>query len=510
MAAEDHSEATSGLLLHRFWRCGASVCRFSLKPSTGRLFYEGHAGINGRSCSVSGCLLPSGSFGGHLCFEASLRQPEVHEEEAEWSASSSEGNVEVLMLCLYCPSPRLEIRMKSDDDEFWQPSMEYTPVPPEKHAEAELLWSQGKQMEIKVKLPWGTEETVEVHSLWKLIDLRRALLAVWRDPALVLATISLRGQPLKDRHEDQALGDFIEDGGLLEVSAECWECEVSGCGIHDINGKYFDMRGDTGQASVAYQNAFGTTLCRDRAQEGDGSSWYFAVKELSRAEAVLHSDGNHLRPPSSGWKWMRGREPLDFSQLPTITRRDDDLMDVEVMLLSGNKIGTLSVDSSWSGLEIKEEVRRLVDPEIVETVISSQGILGDGQLIRSHMLHSGSILHVVLASCSYLVENAGVPEVNGGYVRQKEQMNDCPVFKNESGVRLFRYRMQSTGNYFWYFSLIGVDPNKSDGDYYRVKSNASKPPLTGWECNRCPEGRLPTPDLHDVMDNTVASSPATQ
>eukprot|EP00913_Durusdinium_trenchii_P001282 g1181.t1 len=44
------------------------------------------------------------------------------------------------------------------------------------------------------------------------------------------------------------------------------------------------------------------------------------------------------------------------------------------------------------------------------------------------------------------------------------------------------------GTAYWYFSREG-DLSRSDGDFYRVKSDAPKPPLEDWTCEACPLGR---------------------
>eukprot|EP00435_Cladocopium_sp_Y103_P030383 s1384_g7.t1 len=67
-------------------------------------------------------------------------------------------------------------------------------------------------------------------------------------------------------------------------------------------------------------------------------------------------------------------------------------------------------------------------------------------------------------------------------------MCDAPVYVNENGILLFKYRM-ARGTCYWYFSREG-DLSRSDGDFYRVKSDLRmRPPLEGWTFEACPLGR---------------------
>ncbi|CAL1132754.1 unnamed protein product [Cladocopium goreaui] len=67
-------------------------------------------------------------------------------------------------------------------------------------------------------------------------------------------------------------------------------------------------------------------------------------------------------------------------------------------------------------------------------------------------------------------------------------MCDAPIFVNENGILLFKYRM-ARGTCYWYFSREG-DLSRSDGDFYRVKSDLrTRPPLEGWTFEACPLGR---------------------
>jgi len=142
------------------------------------------------------------------------------------------------------------------------------------------------------------------------------------------------------------------------------------------------------------------------------------------------------------------------------------------------------------------EAQQLVEAgSLVCKLLHNDDMLEDTSSVGAHNLHSGSLLHVVVKPCAYLVEGAGVLEVNGYYEEEVDNINECPCFTNAAGVLLFRYTMVRTGTNFWYFSFKHADPTKSAGDIYRVKSDALQPPLEGWEWQQrhCPSGRLPLP-----------------
>lgn len=109
--------------------------------------------------------------------------------------------------------------------------------------------------------------------------------------------------------------------------------------------------------------------------------------------------------------------------------------------------------------------------------------------------------------CEYLVEGAGVPEVNGCFARLDELKNGAPCFQNECGTQLFRFIMAS-GAAFWYFSRGGCNVNSSLNDYYRVKSTELSPPCTGWTTTACQLGRGSSPVVLQCSTAGIPTSAA--
>lgn len=185
-------------------------------------------------------------------------------------------------------------------------------------------------------------------------------------------------------------------------------------------------------------------------------------------------------PPSEA-----GHTPCESSSV--------ERMEVQALLLSGELLGNLSVDPARPTKELRAMFRHFLDPGcIVSSLCIGGSVLQDDIPVGS--LSQGGKLEVVavLESCAYLVEGAGADSANGHYCIQGEKMDGAPTYQNEKGLMLFRFVM-SRGTKYWYISDPTGDLSKSSGDYYRVKSDAPRPPLEDWSISGCPQGSDPCP-----------------
>eukprot|EP00928_Gymnodinium_smaydae_P066533 TRINITY_DN49526_c0_g1_i1.p1 TRINITY_DN49526_c0_g1~~TRINITY_DN49526_c0_g1_i1.p1 ORF type:complete len:362 (+),score=37.40 TRINITY_DN49526_c0_g1_i1:64-1086(+) len=124
-----------------------------------------------------------------------------------------------------------------------------------------------------------------------------------------------------------------------------------------------------------------------------------------------------------------------------------------------------------------------------------------GSITTKHKRNDGL---AVLEGSSIFVHHAGADSVNGEYTMQEGEREGAPWYRNGSGIMLHRYRL-SNGSLYWYFSSCNGDVTRSDGDYYRVKTDSQLPLSKGWSCSACPSGLEPVPQL-DVT--TAAASSA--
>eukprot|EP00971_Amphidinium_carterae_P054639 1076417-Amphidinium_carterae.1 len=106
----------------------------------------------------------------------------------------------------------------------------------------------------------------------------------------------------------------------------------------------------------------------------------------------------------------------------------------------------------------------------------------------------------------FVVQGAGVPDVNGTYTLVANSYHDsAPCYRNDAGTLLFRYRMRSGASY-WYFSESTGNLNQSAGDYYRVQSEALTPPEAGWTTLSCSAGLVPVPRAIFCLDGADATA----
>ncbi|CAE7326903.1 Cbp20-A [Symbiodinium natans] len=188
-------------------------------------------------------------------------------------------------------------------------------------------------------------------------------------------------------------------------------------------------------------------------------------------------------------------------------------IELEVLYFSGAMVTVLDAHPSWSGAELKRVLRPFLEKGVAIMAIVSGGTrVEETQTLAEAGVQSGP-LYVMLRSCTYLVQDAGVEVVNGYYVQKEGDHSRSPVYANEDGILLFKYRM-ARGTEYWYFSREG-DLSRSDGDFYRVRSNQSRPPVEGWTWEACPLGRrtnIPTltyfggadEDLQDCSSSTAS------
>jgi len=184
-----------------------------------------------------------------------------------------------------------------------------------------------------------------------------------------------------------------------------------------------------------------------------------------------------------------GSAPKRRSGGPSSEEQDVQKLKLPVLFFSGEEVATLEVSLDWTGRRVKQALRPFLGKgHTVATVIHEGGVLLDSESLERIHLANDAHLYVTLRQCTFLVEGAGAEAVNGFYLRRRgSDLCNAPVYVNEHGTLLFKYRM-ARGTAYWYFSREG-DLSRSDGDFYRVKSDAPKPPLEDWTCEACPLGR---------------------
>ncbi|CAE7216721.1 ncbp2 [Symbiodinium sp. CCMP2592] len=186
---------------------------------------------------------------------------------------------------------------------------------------------------------------------------------------------------------------------------------------------------------------------------------------------------------------------------------------LEVLYISGATVAAVDACSNWTGADLKRILQPFLQKGVAIAGIINEGTaIEDTQTLEDAGVKSGQ-LYLMLRSCTYLIEDAGVEVVNGYYVQKEGELNKAPVYANEAGILLFKYKM-ARGSEYWYLSRDG-DLSRSDGDYYRVRSNNSRPPEEGWSWEACPLGRrttIPTltyfgsdKDLGELCSSSTAS-----
>lgn len=245
-------------------------------------------------------------------------------------------------------------------------------------------------------------------------------------------------------NDGQLLGNG-GDGNVLYI--------VEGAGSGRVNGNYFRRAQDL-YGAPSYQNQAGVLLFRYF-----GNSWY-----LSDADSDLtKSAGDYYRvscrededaPCQDGWiLCVEGVAPVPrvrAARAPCFQA----LERVRRCWRGAARAGELGC---WAAL------RGLARP------------LRECCPLRSQT--GGRLLG---ARGGYIVEGASLQKVNGSYTRRLRYMDGVPCYQNKAGILLFRYVLRS-GRRFWYLSEGSGDLTKSAGDYYRVCSDDSTPPETGWE-----------------------------
>ncbi|CAE7601840.1 Cbp20 [Symbiodinium sp. CCMP2456] len=153
-------------------------------------------------------------------------------------------------------------------------------------------------------------------------------------------------------------------------------------------------------------------------------------------------------------------------------------------------VAALDACSNWTGADLKRILQPFLQKGVAIAGIINEGTaIEDTQTLEEAGVKSGQ-LYLMLRSCTYLIEDAGAEVVNGYYVQKEGELNKSPVYANEAGILLFKYKM-ARGSEYWYLSRDG-DLSRSDGDYYRVRSNSKRPPEEGWSWEACPLGRRTT------------------
>jgi len=223
------------------------------------------------------------------------------------------------------------------------------------------------------------------------------------------------------------------------------------------------------------------------------------------AEARLTSQDDSF--DARGAVHIRGhkRSRSDSGACPTVEPPSHDL---KVLLLSGIELAEIKVTPSWTGARIKTVLcEHVTDGKVVTKLVVDGRLLADEVALHDVAPSGATVATAILQACDFIVEGAGMPQVNGRYVRTEQEFNGAPSFRNEVGTLLFYYRFRS-GSLFWYFSddSGGKDLNKSHGDYYRVKTLDLSPPLEGWSVDKCPLGRVPCPKLRrpDIEGLSIA------
>jgi len=178
---------------------------------------------------------------------------------------------------------------------------------------------------------------------------------------------------------------------------------------------------------------------------------------------------------------------------------------LDIALISGALLARLWVRPEWTAADIKAELKHSLDRwAVIAKLVSGSRIMEDTTSVSDLGLTNGCLLQAIVHQCDVIVEGAGANKVNGYYLKTDRELESCPVYTNDKGIILFKYRLPA-GKCYWYFSEDG-DLIKEDGDYYRVDSNEPHPPEAGWSHERCPLGRgtaLPTVILKSEPSDTA-------
>lgn len=180
---------------------------------------------------------------------------------------------------------------------------------------------------------------------------------------------------------------------------------------------------------------------------------------------------------------------------------------LEIRYLSGKHFATVPVHPSWSGAQVREALQGIVGHETYVTgLLFNFKALLDTDTVADLGLQNGSEGTVVVGEWHYYLHGAGVKCVDGHYIRQEGRRNGAGCYINAEGIMLFRYRFRS-GKHYWYLSDGRLNLDQSKGDYYRVKTEITEPPLDGWTPDRCPAGRSPVPVFVKRRSDSAVSSP---
>lgn len=310
----------------------------------------------------------------------------------------------------------------------------------------------------------------------------------------------------------------LQGGGDLVVATKKSAFVARDAGSEAVNGFYFQAE-DTMNNVPCFTNDAGTVLFRD-ISPARRTCWSF-----SRGGAGIHHfyrvASQSTRPPTEGWEvdencfgvlpvprlaavddafddsasdveegtCSRKTSSTQSLESTSSQMEPDQSMELEFLHLSGESMARLSVGGRWTGRDVRAAIQKQL-PEglgVHRLVLEGGKIFEHGATVKSLGLFDSSQLHVVIRECDYLVSDA-VPEVvNGCYFRERRRFNGAPCYTNEAGTLLFRYRFRN-GAFFWYFSQKGQDLDKSEGDYFRVKTTVPLPPEHGWTASKCPLG----------------------
>jgi len=190
--------------------------------------------------------------------------------------------------------------------------------------------------------------------------------------------------------------------------------------------------------------------------------------------------------------------------------------ELRVALVSGEHVGTCKAFPAMLGKDVRAMVLQSVAVPAHMACIKLcrrsgriAGIVEDDKTLAQMGWSRDSYLEVSFKGV-YVVQGAGVPDVNGTYnVIANEYHDSVPCYCNDAGTLLFRYRMRS-GMSYWYFSEGTGNLNQAAGDYYRVQSGALTPPEAGWTTSSCSAGLMPVPRAIYRLDGAeaVASAPS--
>ncbi|CAE8720214.1 unnamed protein product [Polarella glacialis] len=289
--------------------------------------------------------------------------------------------------------------------------------------------------------------------------------------------------------------------------------------IEKVNGIYYRQRNRMDGVPF-YRNEVGVVLFRYQMASGS-AFWYLS----SQSDDFYRSEGDYYRVksesvPSHLADWScshspdgRGPAPvisligtdpgpdpcskssLSADMLP-LTGGDEIAIDISVSLLSGSPLGTVPVYPSSTGLQVKFVLRPfLQERRYVTKLIYGEQVFDDLQTVKGLQLEPDASLQAIVQEADCIVRDAGAPEVNGSYIRQDELMVGAPCYVNEHGTLLFRYCFTRSHSHYWYFSKASGELQKSENDYFRVKTEELKPPATGWVSASCLAGRDPSPTV---------------